>query len=80
MAKKKGGSLANVIMSLPWIARLLIAIFADCVYGVCRLVDGIVQGNLLKAIVGFFWVFYGLGIGWIIDIIMVALGMRPILF
>lgn len=80
MAKRKKSSLANVIMSLPWIFRLLIAIFADCVYGFCRLVDGVIQRNWLKAIVGFLWLFYGLGIGWVIDIIMVALGMRPLLF
>ena len=80
MAKKKSGSLSNVIMSLPWIARLLLAIFLDCVYGIARLLDGLKEGNLVKIILGILWIFYGLGIGWILDIIFVALGMRPLLF
>lgn len=78
MAKKS--SLANVIWSLPWIVRLIIVIFADCVYGVCRFVDGIFQKDLLKIIVGFLWIFYGLAIGWVLDIICVALDKRPLLF
>lgn len=77
---KKGGSLANAIMSLPWILRVLLALFLDCVYGIARFVDGLLQGNVLKAIVGFLWIFYGLGIGWLLDIIMVLLNRRPLIF
>lgn len=72
--------LANVIWALPWIVKVLIAIFADCVFGVCRLIDGIIQGNILKVLIGFLWVFYGLGIGWIIDIVCTLLNIRPIFF
>lgn len=80
MAKKKSGSLANAIMGLPWIVRLLLAIFLDVVYGIARFVDGLAQRNVLKIIIGFLWIFYGLGIGWILDIICVIVGARPILF
>lgn len=80
MAKRKSGSLANAIMSLPWIARLLLAIFLDVVYGIARFIDGLAQHNILKALIGFLWIFYGLGIGWVLDIICVAIGARPILF
>lgn len=80
MAKKKSGSLANAIMGLPWIVRLLLAIFLDFVYGIARFVDGLAQRNVLKIIIGFLWIFYGLGIGWILDIICVIVGARPILF
>lgn len=82
MAKRKGkgGSLANAIMGLPWIVRLLLAIFLDVVYGIARFIDGLMQGNIWKIIIGFLWIFYGLGIGWILDIICVAIGARPILF
>ena len=80
MAKKKSGSLANAIMGLPWIVRLLLAIFLVVVYGIARFVDGLAQRNVLKIIIGFLWIFYGLGIGWILDIICVIVGARPILF
>ncbi len=77
MAKKKG--LSAVLLSLPWIVRVLIAIFADCVFGVARFVDGIVQRKVLKAVVGFLWIFYGLAIGWILDIVCTIFRIRPIL-
>lgn len=79
MAKKKAG-LANAIMGLPWIVRVLLAIFLDVVYGIARFVDGLTQGNILKAVIGFLWIFYGLGIGWVLDIICTILNIRPILF
>ena len=79
MAKRKGG-LANVIWGLPWILKVLLAIFLDVVFGICRFVDGLLQHNVLKAIVGFLWIFYGLGIGWLIDIICTLLNIRPLLF
>lgn len=76
MTKKK--SLSDVLLSLPWFVRLLIVIFADCVYGVARFADGIVQRKVLKAVVGFLWVFYGLAIGWILDIVCTIFNVRPI--
>ena len=79
MAKRKG-SLADVVWSLPWILKVLIVIFFDVVFGICRFVDGLLQGNILKIIVGFLWIFYGLGLGWILDIIFVLLNRRPLLF
>ena len=75
---KKGAACGNAIMGLPWILRVLLAIFLDCVLGVCRFIDGIFQGNILKIIIGFLWIFYGLAIGWILDIIFMILGMRPL--
>lgn len=79
MAKRKG-LLADVIWGLPWILKVLIVIFFDIVFGICRFVDGLLTGNILKIIVGFLWIFYGLGIGWILDIIFVLLNRRPLLF
>ena len=78
MAKK--GSLCSAIMSLPWIVRVLLAIFLDVVFGIARFIDGILQGNIVKIIVGFLWIFYGLGIGWIIDIICTLFNIKPLLF
>ena len=50
MAKKS--SFANAIMDLPWIVRVLLAIFLDCVYGIARFIDGLQQKNILKALIG----------------------------
>ena len=79
MAKKKGG-FADAVWNLPWIVRFLIVIFFDIVFGFCRFIDGILEGDILKIIVGFLWIWYGLGIGWILDIIFVILNKRPLLF
>ncbi len=78
MAKKRK-SLASSLLSLPWIVRVLLAIFLDVVFGIVRFIDGIAQKNVLKALVGFLWIFYGLGIGWILDIICALFNIRPIL-
>ncbi len=75
----KSGSLSSTLLSLPWIVRLLIVIFADFIYGVARLLDGIAQKNVLKIIVGFLWIFYGLGIGYVLDIICTLFNIKPIL-
>ena len=74
MAKK--GGLGNALWSLPWIVKVLL-LFVDFVYGIARFVDGILEGNIVKILVGFLWIFYGLGIGLIIDIIFVILNKRP---
>lgn len=76
---KKSGSLSKTLLSLPWIVRLLIVIFADFIYGIARLIDGIAQKNVLKIVLGFLWVFYGLGIGYVLDIICTIFNIRPIL-
>lgn len=76
MAKKSGG-LGGALWSLPWILKVLLAIFLDVVLGIARFVDGIIQGNILKIIIGFLWIFYGLGIGWLIDIIFTLINRRP---
>ena len=75
MAKKKGG-LGSTLWSLPWIVKVLL-LFVDFIYGIARFVDGILEGNIVKIIIGFLWIFYGLGIGLIIDIIFVILNKRP---
>lgn len=80
MAKKNGSSLANVFLSLPWILQVLVAIFFDFVLGIIRLIDGCMQGDILKILLGILWIFYGLGIGWILDIICVLLKKRPFFF
>ena len=78
MAKK--GGLADSIMRLPWIVKVLLAFFLDIVFGIVRFIDGIIEHDALKAIVGFLWIFYGLGIGWLLDVIFTIINKRPLLF
>lgn len=78
MSKKS--SLADAVWGLPWLLKLIVAIFFDFVFGICRFVDGLVQGKLIQAVIGFLWIFYGLFIGWILDIICVLIGKRPFFF
>lgn len=79
MAKSKHGSFGGALMSLPWIARVLLAIFLDVVYGIARFIDGLTQRNVLKVIIGFLWIFYGLGIGWLLDVICTLFNIKPLL-
>ena len=67
------------LWGLPWLIRLLLAIFFDFIFGLSRLIDGIKQGKVLKIVLGFIWVFYGLAIGWVLDIVCCALNVRPFL-
>ena len=76
MATKRG-SLGDAVWALPWILKVLVAIFFDFVFGICRFVDGILQGNIVKIIIGFLWIWYGLFIGWLIDIIFTLINKRP---
>ena len=46
------------LWGLPWLIRLLLAIFFDFIFGLSRLIDGIKQGKVLKIVLGFIWVFY----------------------
>lgn len=78
MARRRSGSLGDWFCSLPWILRVLCAIFLDCVLGVIRLIDGLAEGNIIKIVLGVLWIFYGLGIGWIIDIVCTVLNIRPL--
>ena len=74
---KKSGRLGNAIWTLPWILKVLVAIFFDFVLGICRFIDGILEGNILKILIGFLWIWYGLFIGWLIDVICCLINRRP---
>ncbi len=78
MAEKK--SFANWFLELPWIAQVLITVLADCVLGAIRLLDGIMEGDIIKIVLGVVWLAYGLGIGWILDIVFIVMKKRPLFF
>ncbi|MDE5897097.1 MAG: hypothetical protein K2H43_04715 [Clostridia bacterium] len=78
MAKRD--SFANAVWGLPWIVKVLVAIFFDFIFGICRFIDGLCEKNIIKAVIGFLWIFYGLFIGWLLDIVCCLINKRPILF
>lgn len=79
MAKNKNG-LAEWFLGLPWLIQLLVAIFFDVVLGVIRLIDGIMQLDIIKILLGILWLAYGLVIGWIADIVCILIKRRPFFF
>ena len=70
-------SWGDKLWGLPWLLRLLIAFLFNFIFGLCRFVDGITQGRLLKIVLGFIWVFYGLAIGWMVDVVCCIVNVRP---
>lgn len=62
----------NFINRLPLILKILLAIplLDGIVYGIYR----ICRGDLPAVILGVVWIFIGASVGWILDIILLALG------
>jgi hypothetical protein len=61
--------------NLPWIVKLILAlpILDGLVWGIYRLIKGIVKKNILQIIGGFIWIFVGAAILWILDIVTIIL-------
>lgn len=78
MAKKNG--IIKAFDDLPWIAKLILAIPAlDIVWAIYRIVKGVTQENLFLLVIGILWIVPGITIGWLVDIISIALYKHPIL-
>lgn len=73
----KGGGFGNALWALPWIVKVIIAFFFDFIFGLARFIDGILEGNIVKILIGFLWIWYGLFIGWLLDVICTLLNKRP---
>ena len=72
----------KAINDLPWILKLLLAlpVLDGIIYGLYRIFNGVVKGDLLRIILGVVWIFGGLAIFWIIDMIsIIAYGKVKIL-
>ena len=67
--------LRKVLDSFPWLATLLLVIFADFAYGA---IYRFVRGDMLGIVFGIIWLLTGglFGIGWIVDIVTVVLHKR----
>jgi len=67
--------------NLPWIVKLIFALPGlNIIWGIYRLVKGIVKKNGVLTIAGIVWIFAGWVILWVIDLITVIANGRPTVF
>lgn len=67
--------LRETLDTLPWIAVLLLVIFADGIYGGLY---RITKGDTTGIVIGILWIVTGglFGIGWIIDLVTVLVNKK----
>lgn len=67
--------LRDTLDTLPWIAVLLLVIFADGIYGGLY---RITKGDTTGIVIGILWIVTGglFGIGWIIDLVTVIVNKK----
>ena len=67
--------LRDTLDTLPWIAVLLLVIFADGIYGGLY---RITKGDTTGIVIGILWIVTGglFGIGWIIDLVTVVVNKK----
>jgi hypothetical protein len=67
--------LRETLDTLPWIAALLLVIFADGIYGGLY---RITKGDTTGIVIGILWIVTGglFGIGWIIDLVTVVVNKK----
>ena len=67
--------LRDTLDTLPWIAVLLLVIFADGIYGGLYRVT---KGDTTGIVIGILWIVTGglFGIGWIIDLVTVIVNKK----
>ena len=66
--------LIKTIEGLPKIVKIILAIPAlDVVWAVYRIIKGIAYKNYVTLIAGILWIFPGIFLGWILDIVAILL-------
>jgi hypothetical protein len=67
--------LRETLDTLPWIAVLLLVIFADGIYGGLY---RITKGDTTGIVIGILWIVTGglFGIGWVIDLVTVVVNKK----
>lgn len=67
--------LRETLDTLPWIAVLLLVIFADGIYGGLY---RITKGDTTGIVIGILWIVTGglFGIGWIVDLVTVLVNKK----
>ncbi|VEU80258.1 hypothetical protein [Haploplasma axanthum] len=77
MAKGKNGFVA-FMDDLPVLVKAILALPGlDFIWGIYRLVKGISKNNGTLTIVGLLWIFLGVPLLWIIDLVTIILSGRP---
>ena len=66
--------LVKAIEGLPKIVKLILAIPAlDIVWAIYRIVKGVAYKNYVTLIAGILWIFPGIFLGWLLDIVAILI-------
>lgn len=82
---KEGHTMSSVIKSfdsLPVLVKFLLALpgIDGLAWGIYRLIKGIQQNKTSLIIAGFFWIFFGFAILWIVDLVCIAMYKKVTVF
>lgn len=74
--------LVKAFDDLPWILKLIFALpgLDGILWGIYRVAKGISTNNTMLIIIGILWIFLGIAILWIIDIISIILNKKLVWF
>ncbi|PKK92920.1 MAG: hypothetical protein CVV61_07290 [Tenericutes bacterium HGW-Tenericutes-6] len=74
--------LVKTFDGLPWILKLILALpgLDGLCWGIYRVAKGISKKDNVLIIVGLIWIFAGIFVLWIIDIITILLYKKPTVF
>jgi hypothetical protein len=74
--------LVKAFDELPWIIKIILALpgIDGIAWGIYRVAKGLSKNDLLLVIVGIIWIFAGIFILWLIDLITIILYKRPTVF
>ena len=68
--------------NLPWIVKIILAlpVLDGIAWGIYRIAKGLDKNDLVLIIVGIIWIFAGIFILWVVDLISIILYKKPVLF
>jgi len=74
--------LVKAFDELPWIIKIILALpgIDGIAWGIYRVAKGLSKNDLLLVIVGVIWIFAGIFILWVIDLVTIILYKRPTVF
>ena len=74
--------LVKAFDNLPWIVKLILALpgIDGIAWGIYRVAKGVTKNDMVQIIVGIVWIFLGIALLWIIDIVTIILYKKPTVF
>ena len=65
--------------NLPWIAKIILALpgLDGLAWGIYRVAKGLNKNDMLLVVFGIIWIFFGMAILWIIDLVTIILYKKP---